>query len=150
MSTGLRQMLVDFIDPSKKLVTNLEKVGLSTKDIDVKTLGLVEVLDRLRNAGFQAYGSLETRAAAAYQVLANNVDGINELKEAALVSGAAEEAQQARLDSLSAKWQQIKNSMSAFGAAMSEALLPVLKAGADGLLVLFDAIADVNGSCRKP
>lgn len=144
MSTGLRQMLVDFIDPSKKLVENLEKVGLTTADIDVKTLGLVEVLGRLRENGFQAYGSLETRAAAAYQVLATNIDGINELKEAALVTGTAERAQQERLGSLSAQWQQLMNYVTAFGAEVGSKLLPVLKELVGGLIGVAEIIQDVN------
>ena len=127
MSTGLRQMLVDFLDPSEKLVAQLQKVGLTTKDIDVKVLGLNEVLRRLQESGFQAYGSLETRAAAAYAVLSSNIDNIEKLEAATLRQNAASEAAADRLDSLSAKWQILMNTFGETGKILGDALLPLTK-----------------------
>ena len=136
MSTGLRQMLVDFIDPSEKLLGQLKKIGLSTADIDVKTLGLVEVLTRLRDAGFQGYGALETRAAAAYAVLSGNIPQIQKLEEATLRQNAAQDAAADRLDSVSAKWQRMLNVFSAIGAEIGEGLSPALKALIDIFTIL--------------
>lgn len=136
MSTGLRQMLVDFIDPSKKLIAQLEKVGLTTADIDVKTLGLTEVLGRLRDSGFQGYGALETRAAAAYAVLSANIPNIQKLELATLRQGAAAEAQAARMSSLSAQWQSFINRLSQAGSEIYDNLSPIL----EGLMVVLGGL----------
>tara|TARA_Y100001001_G_scaffold163884_1_gene194225 strand:+ start:3118 stop:5796 length:2679 start_codon:yes stop_codon:yes gene_type:complete len=136
MSTGLRQMLVDFLDPSEKLVSQLEKVGLTTADIDVKVLGLTEVLARLRDSGFQAYGSLETRAAAAYAVLSSNIDQIDKLEQSTLRQNVAQEAAAERIDSVSARWQRMLNVLSEIMAAIGENLTPIIKLLIDVLGVL--------------
>lgn len=139
-ATGTRQLLIDLMDPSEKLVAQLTKIGLTTADIDVKTLGLVEVLNRLRDAGFQAYGTIETRAAAMYGVLANNTDQIERLVEAQTRQGAADQAQEIRLDSLSAKWQMLLNSLAETASIIGSILIPVLKLITDALRVFTDLI----------
>lgn len=141
MSTGLRQMLVDFIDPSEKLIENLEKVGLTTSDIDVEVLGLTEVLTRLRDAGFEGYGSLETRAAAAYAVLSSNIPQIEELEQATLRQGAAADAAALRTESLSAKWQQLLNIGVEIGNKLYQKILPALKSLVESLAVVADSIS---------
>ena len=146
MSTGLRQMLVDFIDPSEKLITQLNRVGLTTADIDVKTLGLTEVLTRLRDSGFQAYGALETRAAAAYSVLSSNIPRIQELEAATLRQGAAEEAMAVRTDTVNAKWTQMLNTIGSLVASMGDDLSPLLQL----LIELFEMLALVTLTLIKP
>ena len=145
MSTGLRQMLVDFLDPSKKLIANLEKVGLTTADIDVKVLGLNEVLRRLRDSGFEAYGALETRASAAYAVLSSNIDNIERLEAATLRQNAASEAAADRLDSLSARWQMLKNELAETGSIIGEALLPLGKLLVSVLTGILTIVNDLLG-----
>lgn len=158
MSTGLRQMLVDFLDPSKKLIAQLERVGLTTSDIDVKVLGLTEVLTRLRDSGFQAYGALETRAAAAYAVLSGNINQINKLEQATLRQNAAQNAAADRLDSVNAKWQIMLNTFSELGAQIGNNLSPLLKVLIDlltivgtiigGVLSAFSSLATVFGTVK--
>jgi TP901 family phage tail tape measure protein len=143
MSTGLRQMLVDFLDPSEKLIAQLEKVGLTTADIDVKVLGLTEVLSRLRDSGFQAYGSLETRAAAAYAVLSSNVDQIDKLEQATLRQNVAQEAAAERIDSVSARWQRMLNVLGEIMAAIGENLTPLIKLLIDTLGLLATMVLGV-------
>lgn len=144
-ATGTRQLLIDLIDPSKKLVEELTKIGLTTADIDVKTLGFVEVLTRLKDAGFQAYGTIETRAAAMFGVLSENTDQIDRLIAAQTRQGVAEQAQAARLDSLSAKWQIFLNTLSETGALISAAILPALKLLTDAFTGIFSAVNALLG-----
>lgn len=112
IGTGLRQFLVDLQTPSKKLTEALEGLGLSMSDINVRVLGLPEVLSRMADAGFDsatAYKALETRAAAAYIVLRANRDEINKQIIAQNSMGQAAEAAARGQDSFMAQWQRFKN-----------------------------------------
>ncbi len=112
IGTGMRQFLVDLQSPSEKLTTALTDLGISSADVDVKVRGLPAVLETLNKAGFgaaQAYGSLETRAAAFYLVAKNNTDVMAQLQLDFAETGAAAVAQERAMDSLSAQWQRFKN-----------------------------------------
>lgn len=134
IGTGLRQFLVDLQDPSKKLTDELTKLGITQADVDVKTRGLSAVLTTLRDSGFgaaQAYAGLETRAAASFLVLKNNLDVMNELTLAQLAQGQAADAAATAMDSLSSQWQRFKNivadSMSDGNNALAAGFTQVLK-----------------------
>jgi len=144
-ATGLRQMLVDLMNPSQKLIDQLQRIGLSTSDIDVKVLGLNEVLRRLRSAGFEAYGAMETRAAAAYVAASRNIENTERLLVLSEKEGAAQEAAAVRVDSLEARWQRLWNTMAEFGAGIGENLIPVLKL----LLVLLEGIVVSIGAIAE-
>lgn len=112
IGTGLRQLLVDLKTPTEDLTDQLKLLGLTQADVDVKTKGLAQVLTTLRDAGFgasQAYGALEVRAAASFLTLSNNLDLMRDLQVAQQQQGAAAEAQERAMDSLSAQWQRFKN-----------------------------------------
>lgn len=114
IGTGTRQLLVDLQSPSEKLVKTLQGLGLSVDDVNVKTRGIIPVLETLRDSGFgtaAAYGSLETRAAAAYLVLKNNIPTMYELIEAQGTLGVAAEAAAVATDSLASQWQIFKNNL---------------------------------------
>lgn len=112
IGTGFRQFLVDLQNPTEKLTEQLKNLGLAQKDVDVSTLGLAQVMENLKNAGFgsaQAYAGLETRAAAFYLTAKNNVDVMASLEMAFADQGAAIAANERAMDSLSAQWQRFKN-----------------------------------------
>jgi TP901 family phage tail tape measure protein len=130
IGTGLRQFLVDLQAPSEKLVTQLTALKLTVADVDVGTRGLVPVLTTLRDAGFdsaQAYGALETRAAAAYLVAKNNIPVIQELVDAQYAVGTAARAAEVSMDSLGAQWQRFLNITGAGTAEMLAEPLTRLK-----------------------
>lgn len=134
MGTGLRQFLVDLQSPSKKLTETMERLGISMEDIDVSSKGLPAVLTTLASAGFnsaEAYGSLETRAAAAYLVLKNNIPTIEKLLQAQNQSGAAAEAAAKATDTFAASWQQLKNNLGERAAATFAPLIDGLKSVVD-------------------
>lgn len=112
IGTGFRQFLVDLQTPSEKLQGQLERLGITQADVNVKTRGLAAVLETLKEKGFgatQAYDGLETRAAAFYLVAKNNTDIMDELQLSFAQSGAAAIANERAMNSLTAQWQRFKN-----------------------------------------
>lgn len=112
IGTGFRQFLVDLSSPSQKLTAQLDRLGITQDQVNVKTKGLATVLETLKSKGFgatQAYDGLETRAAAFYLVAKNNVDVMSELQLSFAQSGAAAIANERAMNSLTAQWQRFKN-----------------------------------------
>ncbi|WOF44370.1 phage tail tape measure protein [Sphingopyxis indica] len=143
IGTGLRQFLVDLQDPTKNLKEEFDKLGLTQADVDVKTRGLTTVMKTLRDAGFgsaQAYAGLETRAAAAFLVLKNNLDTMQDLTLAQLAQGQAAEASATAMDSLSAEWQRFKNVINKQNAE-SDALQDLQDSAKGALRGISDLIA---------
>ena len=114
IGTGFRQFLVDLQTPSEKLTKQLERLGITQQDVDVKTRGLSSVLETLRDKGFgasQAYEGLETRAAAFYLVAKNNTDIMDDLQLSFANQGAAAIANERAMNTLTAQWQRLKNTL---------------------------------------
>lgn len=145
MSTGTRQLLIDLQDPTKKLVDELKNIGLTMGDIDVKTRGFIPVLQTLHDHGFNAFQAIETRAAAMYEVLSNNLDEMQQLRDETLQTNTAHAAAEKRLTSLNAKWTEFKNRLAGIGADLGRTLLPLLKNLLDILVRLGDQIGLVVG-----
>lgn len=114
--TGLRAFLTDLQTPTKKLSAEFDRLGISFDDINIKTRGLPAVLQTLAAEGFDAssaYGTLETRAAAAYLVLKNNTDEIHRQIIAQQQWGQTAESSSAAMNTLTAQWQRFKNNLNA-------------------------------------
>jgi TP901 family phage tail tape measure protein len=112
IGTGFRQFLVDLQTPSEKLRFELDRLGITQDEVNVKTHGLAQVLQTLKDKGFgatQAYDGLETRAAAFYLVAKNNVDVMEQLQLSFALSGAAATANERAMNSLTAQWTRFKN-----------------------------------------
>jgi hypothetical protein len=70
------------LKPTKKLVDQLQSVGLTVEDIDVKTKGYVNVLKTLKAAGFgaaEAFRGMERRGAAFLAAQLNQTDFMDNL-----------------------------------------------------------------------
>jgi TP901 family phage tail tape measure protein len=142
IGTGIRQFLVDLQTPTKALSEEMKKLHLSMADIDVDQLGLPEVLNRLSAAGFDsaaAYKTLETRAAAAYLVLRNNRQEIQEQIIAQNQIGQSAEAAAKGQDSLAAEWQRFKNIAN---DAMAQGIGPLTKGLKDYLTTVNENLSD--------
>jgi TP901 family phage tail tape measure protein len=153
IGTGLRQLLVDLQNPSEKLLEQFNRLNISLADVDVKTRGFPAVLQTLTDKGFgaaQAYGALETRAAAAYLVLRNQQDTLGDLLVAVARQGAAAEANAKAMDSLSAQWTRFTNilSTSASGALQDtvDFLKSVLTIAGDGIQKIKDLREEASKS----
>ncbi len=145
IGTGLRQFLVDLQSPTEKLSFELERLGISQKDVDVNTRGLNAVLDTLAQKGFgasQAYEGLETRAAAAYLVLKNNRDVIDDLQISFAQQGAAATANARAMDSLTAEWNRFVNVST---QDLATDLEPTLMTAKNLLSTFIDLQKEING-----
>lgn len=128
LGTGLRAVLVEFLNPTKKLTAQLEKVGLTIDDIDVRSKGLSTVLKTLKESGFgatEAFRGMERRGAAFLASIINQTEFIDTLRDHMASSTAAAEANEIQMDSLSA---QIDNLKSIMGTAASDGVAPFSKA----------------------
>lgn len=128
IGTGLRQLIVDMQKPTDNFKQELNSLGLTLADVDVKALGVAGVVKKLTDAGFSAeaaYRSFENRAASSFLAFRNQIDSYDDLALAIAQSGAAQQAEAAAMESLSAKWNTLKNNLVSF---LSEAAAPVVKA----------------------
>lgn len=128
LGTGLRAVLAEFLNPTKKLTAQLEKVGLTVSDIDVRSKGLSTVLKTLKESGFgatEAFRGMERRGAAFLASIINQTDFIDTLREHMAGSTAAAEANEIQMNSLSA---QLANFKSIAGTAATEGVAPLSKA----------------------
>ena len=126
MATGTRQLLIDLQDPTKKLVGELKDIGLTMGDVDVKTRGFIPVLQTLHDHGFNAFQAIETRAAAMYEVLSDNLEEMQQLREETLQTNTAHEAAAKRLNSVNAQWTELKNRLAGVASDLGKTLLPLL------------------------
>ena len=126
LGTGLRAVFVDLLAPTKKLEAQLEKVGLTTEDVDIKSRGFVAVLKSLRDAGFgveEAYRGMERRGASALVSLLGQLDFMDELQEKMTGSTAAVKANATQMEALSNTWS---NTKSVVGSLVYEGINPLV------------------------
>ena len=127
LGTGLRAVLTEFLKPTDKLIAQLESVGLTVDDINVKTKGFNNVLKTLKEAGFgaeEAFRGMERRGAAFLAALINQTDYMDQLRMSMAGSTAAVEANAIQMESLSAQWDNFKNILA---STASNGLEPVTK-----------------------
>ncbi len=125
LGTGLRQMFIDLQKPSEKLKAKLHGLGLSLDQVDLKSYGLIGVLENLKNAGFttgDAFKTFEVRAASAFAALSGNMDDFNQLKEGLNDTTAAFDANGVQLEALAVQLDHLKSNL---GILSAEALMPV-------------------------
>ena len=125
LGTGLRQMFIDLQKPSEKLKEKLSNLGISLDQVDLKSYGLVGVLENLKNAGFttgDAFKTFEVRAASAFAALSGNMDDFNQLKEGLNDTTAAFDANGVQLEALAVQLDHLKSNL---GILSAEALMPV-------------------------
>lgn len=125
LGTGLRQMFIDLQKPSEKLKEKLSSLGLSLDQVDLKSYGLIGVLENLKNAGFttgDAFKTFEVRAASAFAALSGNMDDFNQLKEGLNDTTAAFDANGVQLEALAVQLDHLKSNL---GILSAEALMPV-------------------------
>lgn len=117
LGTGLRQLLTEFMAPTDKLAESLQKVGLGLDDVDIKALGFVGVMEKLKAAGFStsdAFESLDLRAAAAFAAIQNKPQMINELQKSFVYTTAAARANEIQMGSLANTFDQFRGALGAF------------------------------------
>ena len=110
--TGLRALLTELADPSKKLEKELKKLGLTVEDVNVRTEGFTQVIQKLSDAGFtaeNAFRGLDRQAASFYLASKQQLDLNKELVESMNQRGTVERAEQVRMDTTLAQLGRLKN-----------------------------------------
>lgn len=126
LGTGMRAVLTEFLKPTDKLVAQLQAVGLTVDDIDVKTKGYVNVLKTLKSAGFgaaEAFKGMERRGAAFLAAQINQTDFMDNLRLQMAGSAAAAKANETQMQALA---KQIKNFENVLGTAGTKGLTPFI------------------------
>lgn len=144
IGTGLRQVIIEFEQPTEKFRQALSEVGLTMADVDIKTKSLADIIKTLTSAGFGATQALEAfdkRGAAAYLALKGQIGSYDQLALSLAQDGAAAEAQAKSMDNLGAQWKRFINILSGFAEQAGQPVLVVLK---DVLYVLSDALEVVG------
>lgn len=147
IGTGLRQLMVDLKTPTEDFKAELQSLGLTMADVDVKSLGLAEVVRNLTDAGFSAeaaYKSFEVRAASSFLAFRNQIDAYDDLKLALAQTGAAQQAADRASESTTAKWQKMLNTVTELVASLSGPLMDTIGLLIDGLAKVAAFITDVN------
>lgn len=143
LGTGLRAILTEFSKPSKTLITQLEKVGLSIEDIDVRSKGLSNVLKTLKTAGFgvtEALRGMQRRSATALVSLMSQVDFMDELRLKMAGSTAATKANETQMEALA---KQMKNFQNVMSNAATQGLEPFIR-------LLSNLLAILNKMANSP
>lgn len=155
MGTGLRAVLTELSAPSKKLQKELEKVGLTISDVNVRTKGFSNVIQTLAEAGFgaeNAFRALDRQAASFYLALKSQLDLNNQLLETMDRRGVAEKAEQVRMDTTIAQLGRLKNIwfniLSTAGSPVNSAFKVVVESVADLSELLSSALEKFKGKAQ--
>lgn len=157
VGTGLRAVTSELISPTTKMVKGLAKLGLTTEDVNVESQGLVNVLQKLKDAGLDAsnaYSLFGRRAAQFILAAQGQLDVVNELQLAFVESGATLKAYNIQMNTVAAEWTALANTVKEAGyKILNETdgflhdMIVKLKNGIRTLF--FDEIDDVNDQIKE-
>ena len=114
IGTGLRAVISELQAPTVRLVENLSKLGITQEDVDIRSIGLIQTLQNLKDSGINAsnaYQIFNKRAATFYVSLLGQIDSIEELRKAFNETDVAVKAAGIQMDTASAKFTALKNRM---------------------------------------
>ena len=114
IGTGLRAVISELQAPTVRLAENLSKLGITQEDVDIKSIGLIQTLQNLKDSGINAsnaYQIFNKRAATFYVSLLGQIDSIEELRKAFSETDVAVKAAGIQMDTASAKFTALKNRM---------------------------------------
>ena len=114
IGTGLRAVISELQAPTVRLVKNLSKLGITQEDVDIRSIGLIQTLQNLKDSGINAsnaYQIFNKRAATFYVSLLGQIDSIEELRKAFSETDVVVKAAGIQMDTASAKFTALKNRM---------------------------------------
>jgi TP901 family phage tail tape measure protein len=147
LGTGLRALIVDLEGPTAKARATFDRLGLTLADVDIRSLGLTQVLVNLKQAGFSsadAFGAFEIRAASAFTALSNNTGKLIEHQKNLTETGAAAEANAVQMDTVAAKWTQFTNVMKSAGDGALAPLVVIFKGFLDVATLAISVIGSLG------
>ena len=145
---GLRTAMAAIVAPSAKAQGIIRSLGLTMEDLSIEQHGLIEVFRRLRDSGIttaQSFQLFEKRGGTAFQVLADGIPKMSELKESLLAAaGTATELARIQNDTLTGSFKRVLSAAEGFGLRLfdvtgaGESLKGSLDSLARGINVLTD------------
>lgn len=142
VGTGFRSVLTELVDPSAKLRKVFEQLGVTLEDVDVRSRGLTNVLQTLKDAGLDAtmaFQGFDRRAASFFIAATSQLDSVNKLRDAFLQEGAAQKAAEKQMNTFNSQFNRLSNTMK---QAFSEAFRPFLAI----LTQMMEWLADFNST----
>lgn len=136
LGTGFRQVVAQLEAPTAKFVAVLDRLHLTFDDVDIKSHGIITVLENLKKAGFDvtaAYEAFGNRGGSAIISMLNQLDHVAERAHELNAPGAAARASAIQMESLSASAHKAANEVVALAANAFAPLMNVLK-GSLGVL----------------
>ena len=131
VGTGLRSVITELANPTKKLEKVFTRLGVSLEEVDIRSRGLQSVLQTLKDAGLGAQEAAEgfdRRAATFYLAATAQLDTVKTLREAFLEEGAALRANETQMNTLSAQAERFANIVKKDLYGAFKPLLDILKA----------------------
>lgn len=145
IGTGLRRVLAELVDPSKKLRKAAEEAGISLAELDPSTAPLSAVLAKLgivlntTGVAFDLFG--KRGAAAALALTADVTGGFESSLESANRFGTAATMAATQMEGLGVAFKNLKDKISLIAVALGDSgLTLVLKGVVDLLRVFVDGV----------
>lgn len=151
IGTGTRQFLLDLAQPTDDLRKRMAELGLTMSDVDVRTNGIVGVLENLRRVGFTSadmFATMEVRGAAAGAALLRGSSDIVELTTGIQRASGAAEANAVQMESLRSRFLQLQNVINALAFGAFEPFLNALKNTVSGVSDFLSPLAQSNEGLR--
>lgn len=129
IGTGIRQVINQLSAPSTKFQVILRDLGIGLGDIDIRSHGLITVLETLKDAGFNAGSAFQafgTRGAGAFIALTNQLDTARDVQKSIIGTQAAALAAATQMESLSNSAKKLGAQIGALAANGFDPLLHVL------------------------
>lgn len=139
--TSLRRIFSELTNPTIKAAKLIKNLGLTMSDLDVSSLGLVEVMRRLIASGIDvgtAFALFGDRGAVAFTTLSQKIDIVEEkIGNLQNVTGRAAEMQKVMASSLFAVWKELTSAIEFFIIESSEVsgVLTGIKMALQGMAV---------------
>ena len=79
LGTGVRQLLLELLNPTEKAKEVFKDLKISLADVDVRAYGLTGVMENLRQKGFttaDAMRAFDVRTVSAFSALSRNIDTV--------------------------------------------------------------------------
>ena len=114
VGTGSRALVTELITPTEKLQKVLTRLGLTLDDVDVRSKGVTNVLQTLKDAGFgaeEAFEAMDRRAATFYSAATSQLETMKDLVVQFQLSGSTAKAAETQMNTLSAQFNRLKNSI---------------------------------------
>lgn len=147
--TNLRGVIKSLIDPSREGRKEIEALGLTMEQVDPRTNDLVDVFQRLNDAGLSAGSAINIfnqRNATAALTLAQNVETYDALLDRLHeTTGVTKQLSDRMADSLQGSWERFKNALEAVTLSAGESgLVGALRDALDFMRGFFLALSDME------